>query len=364
MHIEIYSIKGFTGSALRAKLEHALAARRLPYEVWEITDIKRFIQLRLPAVPAIKVEDKIFIHPEGGNLDETVEKVITHIEGKYAPSVLVPIDFSAESLHALDYAGEVANAFHFGLTLTHIHQSIYDPVSGGACDVLVQQENQMMLEDLANEMREKRIVEGNMLPVDVHIESGETASSLIQLSLHDAHYKMIVMATKAKDTTMRRLFGTVSNRVAQHSAKPVMIIPPDAPVRFPMRWTIGFDEELLMSPSLDQLLTYHDRLHISMQFAHILTSNEPVERALVNELQSQLDKHPNGVAGLGCELLSASETPIDEILFNKVKKDQSDILVLLSHRRSFIESVQHSSVIRHAIQQPPVPVMIMPLQSV
>lgn len=205
MQIDIYSIKGFTGSSLRDQLEHALSARQIEVEVTEINSVEQFVRAGIHSVPAIRVGDRIFLHSANTKIEETVQQVMDFIEHGSPPSILVPIDFSPESLHALQYATMMAEVLQLGLTLTHIHLPIYDPVSGGACDVLLQKENTTQLHDLADQIRQDFRSRDIDLQVDVHLESGDPTSNLIQLSSSE-QYKLIIMATKGKDTAFRRLF--------------------------------------------------------------------------------------------------------------------------------------------------------------
>jgi nucleotide-binding universal stress UspA family protein len=152
MHIQLYSVKGFTGDALRDKLSRALAEQHIENEIIEINSVAQFVRDGIPSVPAIQIGRKVFLHNPHATLEETVDRVMEYIQKGQTPSILVPVDFSEESLHAVEFAAVVADGLEMDLTLTHIHVPIYDPVSGGACDVLWHQDQQAELNDLAARM--------------------------------------------------------------------------------------------------------------------------------------------------------------------------------------------------------------------
>ena len=70
MNIELYSIRGFTGNALKKKLEQVLAAHHMPYTIIEINHVDQFIKAGLASVPAFRIGNKVIQHPHEGDVDE------------------------------------------------------------------------------------------------------------------------------------------------------------------------------------------------------------------------------------------------------------------------------------------------------
>jgi nucleotide-binding universal stress UspA family protein len=360
MHIEIYSIKGFTGSALRDKLEKALSESHIDYEIDEINSVDEFVRAGIHSVPAIRVEERIFLHPQNGVIEETVGQVVDFILKGSPPSILVPIDFSTESLHAVEYATMMAEALQLGLTLTHIHLPIYDPVSGGACDVLLQKENTSQLHDLADQIRRDFKNRSVGLQVDVHLESGDPTTNLIQLSMSE-HFRLILMATKGKDTTFRRVFSTITARVGRHSHKPVLIVPPGSELRYPANWLVGFDQAFIDKGSLELLQEFNNDEVQSMTFTHVNPSKKGIPEEVLAKFCQSITASAGKKTKMKCESINAMGAPVDEVILEQAKAMHADLVVLFSQQRSFMESLQHSSVIRRVIHQPHLPVLIFPL---
>ena len=360
MQIDIYCIKGFTGSALKDRLEHALIEDHIESVINEVNSVDEFVRAGIYSVPAIRVGEKVFLHPQNGKIDETIDQVMDFIIKGSPPSILVPVDFSPESLHAVQYASMMAETLQMGLTLTHIHLPIYDPISGGATDVLLQKDNATQLHDLAEQIRvdfKNRAVD---LQVDVHLESGDPATNLIQLSASE-HYKLIIMATKGKDTAFRRLFSTMTARVGRHSHKPVLIVPPVSEEAFPSKWLIGFDHAWVEKGPTDHIWEFHTPAVKSMLFTHVINTQKPVDENVLKQFCQKIKSSEEKSTELKCESVQPLGKPVDEVLLEKARAEHADLIVLFSQQRSFIESLQHSSVIRKVIQQPPVPVLIFPL---
>lgn len=360
MQIELYCVKGFTGSALKDRLEHALIEDQIDSVINEVNSVDEFVRAGIYSVPAIRVGEKIFLHPQNGKIDETIDQVMEFINKGSSPSILVPVDFSPESLHAVEYATMMAEALQLGLTLTHIHFPVYDPISGGASDVLLQKENTLQLHSLADQVRRDFKSRSVNLQVEVHLESGDPTNNLIQLSMSE-HFRLIIMATKGKDTAFRRLFSTITARVGRHSHKPVLIVPPAGEVSYPKNWLVGFDQTFVDKGSITLLEEFMREEVQGVRFLHVNASkkimDEEVLSVFCNKIRASTDKKIN----LKCDSLTVLGPPVDEVLLQQAKERKADLIILFSQQRSFIESLQHSSVIRRVIHQPPLPVLIFPL---
>jgi hypothetical protein len=79
MKIELYSVRGFTGSALKSKLEQLIIAHHLPYTIIEINLVDQFIKAGLASVPAFRIGNKVIQHPQDGDVDETIAQVMDYI---------------------------------------------------------------------------------------------------------------------------------------------------------------------------------------------------------------------------------------------------------------------------------------------
>jgi nucleotide-binding universal stress UspA family protein len=357
MNIELYSVKGFTGSALRNKLAESLERHHMPYTITEINHVDQFIKAGLASVPAFKIGEKIIQHPHDGVPDETVEKVMEYILGENINTILVPVDFTEESTHAIDYARMMARHLNMGITLAHIHQTLYDPISAGAMDLQFLQESNKRLLALADKLNQEHESKGIKVPVMAHLEVGEATTSLIGLLDH-GQYDMMIMGTKASDNAIRRLFGTISSEVSRHSKKPVMVVPPQAEIKFPGKMIVGFTEELMLNGSLEYILNFGAKNNVFFDFVQI-TDDHGKFNTLKNKLYERLVINRQLLCGFNIRSLNEEEHKIHELLFEYAREVRAGMIILVSHHRSFLENITHSSVTKKALQHPPVPLMIL-----
>ncbi len=356
MNIELYSVKGFTGSALKQKLERELIAKQLAYTVMEINDVDQFIKAELASVPAFKIEDKIIPHLGKDTVDQTIEKVMEYMLSEYASSILVPVDFSEESMHAVAYAQMVAEKLSLGLTLVHIHTSIYDPVSGGALDAQFLHGSNNRLIELVDIFNTENKEKGIDVYVSAHMEVGEPSASLIDL-LDQGAYDLMVIGTKAIDNTIRRLFGTVSSAVSRNSKKPVIVVPSSSKLKFPEKIVVGFSEALLLNKSLDNILAFGIKSNVFFDFVHVTDDNEAFD-ALKGKLYEELVVNRTLLCGFNIRPVFDDGLSIDETLFNCAVEAGAQMIAFVTHHRSFPENLLHTSVTRKALTHPEIPVMI------
>lgn len=135
---------------------------------------------------------------------------------------LVPIDFSEYSLHALEYAVELAGILHARLTLLHVIQSL--PVGGTDMGVTLPYayiEN--LEEDLRRSLesyRERITAEG--LLSEVAIVHGVPFQEIIETA-KARQVDLIIMGTHGRTGIRHVLLGSVAEKVVRLAPCPVLV---------------------------------------------------------------------------------------------------------------------------------------------
>ena len=357
MNIELYSIRGFTASSLKEKLEQALASHHLAFTITEINHVDQFIKAGLASVPAFKIGDQVIQHPHDGQVDETVSQVIHYLLSENVNSILVAVDFTEESNHAMAYARMMAEKLGYGLTLAHVHQTMYDPISAGALDIELLQDANKRLEEMVETLNHEHASKGINIHVNAHLEVGEAASSLIDL-LERGKFELMIMATKATDNAMRRFFGTVSPEVSRQSHKPVVVVPPNSEIKFPGKVVVGFGESLLVDGVLEFILTFGSKNNVFFDFVRVTDDQKQFE-ILKNKLFEKLIRKRNILCGYNIIAIEEGNNKIHEALFKHALDVRAGMVILVAHHRTFLDNLRHTSVSRKALQHPDVPMMIM-----
>jgi nucleotide-binding universal stress UspA family protein len=135
---------------------------------------------------------------------------------------LVPIDFSEYSLHALDYAVELAGKLYARLTLLHVIQSL--PVGGADMGVTLPY---AYLENLEAELRRslesyrERITAKGLLSDSV-IVHGVPFQEIIETA-RARQVDLIIMGTHGRTGILHVLLGSVAEKVVRLAPCPVLV---------------------------------------------------------------------------------------------------------------------------------------------
>ncbi len=141
------------------------------------------------------------------------------------PGIVVGVNGSPNSEHALDWAMRQAAALHAPLTVVAVHEVAKSywgdiPVIGPADRPLLEK-----LQHAAEEVTQKaasRLGDSGPASVSVRAVNGFVVKELVDAS-QDAD--MVVVGARGGGSLTRLLMGSVSNEVVQHSACPVVIVP-------------------------------------------------------------------------------------------------------------------------------------------
>jgi nucleotide-binding universal stress UspA family protein len=135
---------------------------------------------------------------------------------------LVPIDFSEYSLHALDYAVELAGKLDARLTLLHVIQSL--PVGGADMGVTLPY---AYIENLEAELRRslesyrERITAKGLLSDSV-IVHGVPFQEIIEIA-KARQVDLIIMGTHGRTGLLHVLLGSVAEKVVRLAPCPVLV---------------------------------------------------------------------------------------------------------------------------------------------
>lgn len=356
MNIEVFSVKGFSGNLLKNMLEEALLKDKLSYPVSLISNVDQFIEAGLASVPAVKIGNKIIQNSSENGMEEMIREVVDFLKENEVHDILVPVDFSLESLHGLHYAKMMASHLGLGINIVHVHYPIYDPVTSVSLDEhLIKQVEQQVI-DLAEELRKEDEKSIKPVRISTKFEIGGIDVSLIDILEHKSH-DLMIMGTKGTDTGIRRYFGTVTSTVSRHGTKPVIVVPPQAEIKFPGKIVIGFSEELIIDKTLETLLTFGAKNNVFFDFVHI-NDNEKEFKKLKDKLYEKLMSNRDLLVGFNIRSMPGGQKPIDEVLSEYADEVKAGMIVLVSRHRNFIENLRHQSVTKKALLHTHIPLMV------
>lgn len=140
--------------------------------------------------------------------------------------ILVPVDFSAHSLAALDYAVAFAKPFKAQLTVLFVVEPVYTAVPGladGATAAMADLLDQQRLSGRAELVRLEQRYAKRRVRLRALLQIG-AAHQAIADAAKQMKADMIIMATHGRTGLSHFLMGSVSERVVRNASCPVLIV--------------------------------------------------------------------------------------------------------------------------------------------
>lgn len=134
--------------------------------------------------------------------------------------ILVPIDGSKNSMHALEKAVQIAKKFDGKITLIHVYSVAW----------LISKPRQLtMLSKLIEATREdgnKILADGEKregIQVERLLREGHTVDKILK-TCREGEFDLIVIGARGLSTTKEILLGSVSHGVTRHAGCPVLVV--------------------------------------------------------------------------------------------------------------------------------------------
>ena len=129
--------------------------------------------------------------------------------------ILVPTDFSPDSLRALDYARELALRFRAEIVLLHVDHTLARPASE-----VGEERERLAREELDHLVRMMRAAD---VRTQALFRRGVPSSEILKEAEAEGT-SLIVMATHGRTGLSRVLMGSVAENVVRHSPCPVLVL--------------------------------------------------------------------------------------------------------------------------------------------
>ncbi|GAB4403840.1 MAG: universal stress protein [Bacteroidia bacterium] len=277
-------------------------------------------------------------------------------ENRVLRTILVPTDFSEVAHQAYIYALHFAEQFQTSIVLLHVYQDI-SVAQGVAPEGFVESLRAARVHEAAT--RFDRYQQEVQQEIDHEIE----VSSLIRagtpvdqiLSVAQEHeVGMIIMGTMGAESMAEKILGSVTTRVIDLAACPVLAIPFQMvyePIQH-ILYATNFEEDDLQV--IDQLLDYAAVFGARVSCVHIQTQGSQWNRLdrSVFEKVYQLERDQESVT-----FYTLNENDIVAGLQRFVAANRVDLMAMLCHQRSMMNRLYHESLTREMTLHTSVPLL-------
>ena len=162
--------------------------------------------------------------------------------------ILVPVDFTPASVHALRRAASLAERFGSTVLLLHVIET-HPFAMNGPAEMLMKDEEEVTRDSTEQLSRLGREEMGPHVAARPLVRRGRRAAREILRAAETLDCDLIIMAAHKRTTLGRALFGSTADEVMHHAACAVLVIPcTDEPQLEPTLWRD--DDEIAERKSL------------------------------------------------------------------------------------------------------------------
>ncbi|MEM9887871.1 MAG: universal stress protein [Bacteroidota bacterium] len=338
---------------LREDLLTAIGTIPQDIQLEEINDIDDILNYSLNAIPAILIDDAIILdngdQPTKSELLEDIyQEVVKHFPMK---KILVPVDFSKNSIHAYHYAQRISEDTGSEISLIHFVHIFVDPnmPSTGNVNYLVE-EAQKRLDHFASD-HQLSFDKGKRAKLAAKAIIGFAAPEIVRMT-EEGDIDLVVMGTKGSSSIDRRLFGSVSIKVAQEARRPVILVPPNSIYK-------GFKEVLFTSSkaAIDEFseLTIKQLKESFGAFSHLLhikpdkQSEFHFDRVQLHDLDDESQ----------FKQVQISCPSVLEGINEYIERHDIDLAIVTTKHRNIFEDLFHKSMTKQLAMNLRVPLMVL-----
>lgn len=273
-------------------------------------------------------------------------------------TILFPTDFSANALHASQYAGILAKSFDANVVLINVHSipSISEYQLPYEIDNLIksnQKKSEDDLRDFAVHFMQITHLAANR--ISQIVEYGFTNDKIIETA-ETIQADMIVMGTKGANNLLDKWLGTHSHAVMKKASCPVWIIPSKATINYPQNilYAADFKEDEVVATQ--KVLRFAAPLGAKCKVVHVHDYFEINIDNDVKEMVKYLDDEFENVDDVS--FVNLNRANIIEGLETYIKTHKPDVLAMAISEKSFFEKLFDQSITKHFVQGGNLPMLI------
>ena len=374
-HIKIFGAHDTAAQLLRARVMLALEAISLDAKVLEVSEPVAIQTSGVRALPALMVEGVVLTEGIVPSVQELTD-LLKHqdlFKSKLfrLRTLTVPVDMSPVSGHALLFAWQLATQLGAGIEVVFAMDSIFEGSIPSPSGFLSGYQTTMKTE-LDTFITETFAAVGvSYTPpskfagspgTPIETQNKPLISSKViygapdlALTEYSKTADMIVMGTTGRGNIGKKFFGSVSIEVSKNGHCPILFVPQEAEFRGFNNVLYASDFDSLHALSVRQAVSFAKRFDGQIHFVHVGPGGE---QGL--ETQRKIFELDYGSANAERPFIF-SKMVSDDIagaLYEYSFYHHIDLLVFVTHQRTFWDNILHKSISNVALLSSDLPVLI------
>lgn len=281
-------------------------------------------------------------------------------------TILVPLDFSDNSINALKYAVEIARMNHATITLFNsfhvaLTASLTTPPSEYIESLIEEraESHTKRLHQIAEQFKSVTYVKTDEpIRFEYLALQGIASEQIEELSLSNK-YELIVMGTKGASGLAEKLWGSIAAYVVKNATIPVLVIPENAQnLSFKkVVYATNFDEnDVAAIDYIRDITNYFDSEITCLHIASNSKDEDDIEK--LESLESHYWFTP--VSRMNFELIK--EKGIENALKTYFKENHVSLFAILPQHKNFLERILSGSLSQKFTLHSNLPILVMKIK--
>ncbi|HRH65660.1 MAG TPA: universal stress protein [Bacteroidia bacterium] len=270
-------------------------------------------------------------------------------------TILVPLDFSESAFNAAMYAVDLAKAANAIVHLLNVYH-IPNPLKTLPLEIIITPDELKANSDSMLKQASLRLkgLRPDCGPVVCTSQNGFTTQE-IEHYTNFIHADLIVMGMRGSGKIREKLLGSTTTGLISQSATPILVIPENAPYRLPKKILFASDGSAIHSQS---------HLKILFQIAQLYGSTIDIVTILskdnMHKRESIMDILERSFLNSSHQYHFLDMIDVSEGINDFISKHETDMLVMLPRKHSFMEHLFERSHTRSLAFHTHIPLLTLP----
>lgn len=265
--------------------------------------------------------------------------------------IIIPIDFSENSINALEFAIALAGKKDGEIFLVHVIESVFDFASQASVALVSMEKDAKFLMQKIVETHK----ESNLKFTQI-IKEGTASISVTRLA-RDLEATLIVMGTQGASGIKVALIGSTTINVIKESSVPVLVVPTESNASDIRKIALALEFATHEEKFIDWVVNMSLRWELGMEFVHVQSNSNFVEDPGIKKLEHLVT---TSFPGLPVKIHTFyGNTPV-EGLDQFLEENENVILVMCHQHKNLWEQVLSRSQTMQMVFHSKVPLLVMP----
>lgn len=279
--------------------------------------------------------------------------------------ILLPTDFSLNTDKALNFAVQIAKQAKAEIFLVHACDLIDSPFKDNQT---MYKEHNQTITDKANEklsLLKKSIEITEHLFVNIKLYKGKVTDTILQVA-EEHHANLIIMGTSGMAGLHEKIFGSKTAQIIGETNVPLIAVPPLYEWKLPEKILLAinnFEEQPgIINPVIELAGLFNAIVHIAI-FTDVDTAEAFDYLNHKRSITAYEEKLKSLYKNTSIKSVHLNGHRFQETLEEYILKQGIDILAMLTHKRTLLESIFNRSLTKKMSYHTQIPLLAIPAKN-